>query len=144
MNSLQTKLLVSALTNTVARTITRDANQPSTYLRVRFSSHELSWSSPEIGYLDANSKARFVSRVSRDAEAKSITTLSRKLAEHHLLHSKRLAPATMTFELEAVEIGSRWCVNIKTAAVDQDTGHKVEGFYQGRVLSGATALPLAA
>lgn len=139
MTSLQTKLAITALTNAIARLAKRDAHWPSTYLRLRLNGRDFVWRSPEIGYLDASSHARFVQRQSMGTEGESIVTLALQLTKNHLSLSAEINPATMNFELEAVEIGGRWCVNIKATNAEPVAGRKPVWLYQCRVLSGETA-----
>ena len=144
MNSFQTKLAITALTNALARTVHHTAGQFSTYMRLRFDSRDCTLRSPEIGYLDANSEARFVPRISPSFETESIADLAVRVTESCLSFCGNPNRATMKLELEATEIGHRWCVSMKATGIDRTTGHILVCSHRCRVRSRAGATALAA
>ncbi len=136
MNSLQTNLAITILINAVVRAVKSDASQPSTYIRLRLNPRDFVQRSPEIGYLDMNSQARYIPRGTMGAEADSIAALAMQLAKGRSWRGENANPATMTFELEAVEIGRRWCVTMKITEVEPHMKRFTESSYQCRVLCG--------
>ena len=62
MNSLQKELVVTALTNSVAHLVKQVAGGSTAYLRLRINTRDFAWHSPEIAYLDSDSRACYVPR----------------------------------------------------------------------------------
>ena len=136
MNSLQTNLTITSLINAVVRAVKSDASQPSAYIRLRLNPRDFVQRSPEIGYLNMNSQARYIPRGTMGAEADSIAALAMQLARGRSWRGENANPATMTFELEAVEVGRRWRVTMKVTEVDPHTRRLTESSHQCRVLCG--------
>lgn len=134
MKSFDTHLTVSALTNATARVVHDIACLHTNYFRLRIDAKDFIRCSPEIAYLDAQSRAQYVPRDKMQVGFPKIVALSRQLTEAFMATYELSNPVVSLLELEAVEIGERWCVSVRVIGTIPGTNRRVERNQRYRIL----------
>lgn len=130
MNTLQKKLAASSLLTALARAIHNTGNEETLYIRLRIDAHRFTSCSPEIGYLDHKSEARYVAPSINGADSARIVALADKLARAHTPSEANEDTDGLSLELEAVEVGRRWCLSIKVTKWIPRTSRLAERHFQ--------------